>query len=211
MCFFFFKQLIVLSLSTSYYCTFTYQDLCTQKKKAAFYWWRHPLPQIHATGSPVLLQLSGGRGKPALCFSHTGISTAMQKDISSFCPHGKLLREQDMLQPSNIPQDDFQGYHWGLIHQLLHSLYLANTFFPVEILPNRLKRNFLFFYISLTTHSKNRSATEKLAKADPSPPAVASSSSSPAAYPHYLPCGRGDCGWDPRAPLQKVQPEGQRE
>ena len=53
-----------------------------------------------------------------------------------------------------------------MIPQLLHSLCLGNTFFPVEILPNRLKGNFPFFCISHTTHSKNRSAIAQLAKAD---------------------------------------------
>lgn len=91
---------------------------------------------------------------------------AKQKDISSFRPQGKLLREQDMLSTSNIPEDDFQAYRWGLIRQLLHSSCLANTFFPAEILPNRLKGNFPFSSISRTTHSKKRSAIARLAKAD---------------------------------------------
>lgn len=71
----FFKQLIVLSLSTSYYCTFTYQDLGIQRKK------QHSIDEdILCLGCmlqapPGLLQLGGGRGEAALCFSRTGIST----------------------------------------------------------------------------------------------------------------------------------------
>lgn len=135
---------------------------------------------------------------------------AKQKDISSFRPQGKLLREQDMLSTSNIPEDDFQAYRWGLIRQLLHSSCLANTFFPAEILPNRLKGNFPFSSISRTTHSKKRSAIARLAKADlrhplspPLPCCLWSVFSSPTAHPHPLPCGRGDSGSDPRALLQK--------
>lgn len=110
------------------------------------------------------------------------------------------------IKTPNIPQDDSQAHPWGLICQLLHSLCLANTFFPVEILPNRLKGDFpSFFFFHSITQSKNWSVMVEIAKADlrhpPSPPF----------HPQHLPCSTGKLGIRPRAPLWKAQPEGRRE
>lgn len=62
-------------------------------------------------------------------------------------------------------------------------MFSKYIFFPVEILPTRLKGNFPFSSISHTTHSKNRSAVTLLTTADlrPSRKEV----SSPAARPHH--------------------------
>lgn len=94
-----------------------------------------------------------------------------------------------------------------MIHQLLHSLSLANTVFPLEILPNWWKGNFPSSAPALQQTAKNK-ARLQVAKADlrPSPVlqllllSISRTSSSHRGF-----------GIRPEGPFQRAQPEGQRE
>lgn len=113
------------------------------------------------------------------------------------------------IRTPNIPQDDSQAHPWGLIRQLLHSLCLANTFFLVEILPNRLKGDFPPFFFSLYNPQQKLKCDSRNSQSWPETPPK-SSFSSPAASPAPS-LQHGELGIRARALLWEAQPEGRNE